>query len=128
MIKPWLVGVLAMLWLAGAQAAPDEGSGFGYRAQDWRQLREDVDASAQRPGGDIEARRRALIARARARFAAADTDGSGGLSRAEFSRFRPALARFFDQIDANHDGRVTEQELIEAWQNRRQLRGQARGQ
>lgn len=46
----------------------------------------------------------------RARFAKADTDGDGALSREE-AKAMPRVASRFDAIDANHDGKVTMEEI-----------------
>ena len=45
------------------------------------------------------------------RFKKADTDGDGALSKAEAEKGMPRLAREFDAIDANKDGKVTQDEL-----------------
>ena len=45
------------------------------------------------------------------RFAAADTDHSGELNRAELTKRLPRFASRFDEMDANHDGVVTLREL-----------------
>jgi Ca2+-binding EF-hand superfamily protein len=45
------------------------------------------------------------------RFAAADTDRDGLLSRAEVERSLPRLAARFDAIDRNRDGALSPQEL-----------------
>jgi len=50
-------------------------------------------------------------ATAQGRFAAADTDGNGLLSRAEVERALPRLAKRFDAIDADHDGNLSPEEL-----------------
>lgn len=91
-------------------------------APDWGRLRRDVDAGARRPGGDFEARRQAIRERARARFAAADRNGDGLLSRDEMAGLRPMLARHFDRIDANHDGQASEQELADALRRLQDMR------
>lgn len=94
------------------------GAGVAYAsgdAPDWGQLRHDIDAGPRGPDRDaFEARRRAIRERARARFAAADRDGDGKLNRDEVAALRPALARHFDRIDADHDGLLSEQELADA--------------
>jgi Ca2+-binding EF-hand superfamily protein len=45
------------------------------------------------------------------RFAAADADGNGVLSRTEVERALPRLAPDFDRIDRNRDGGVSREEL-----------------
>ena len=50
-------------------------------------------------------------ARVEARFKRADANGDGRLSRDEAQKGMPRLTRHFDQIDANHDGVVTLEEL-----------------
>jgi Ca2+-binding EF-hand superfamily protein len=46
-----------------------------------------------------------------ARVKAADTDGDGTISRAEAEKALPGLARNFDAVDADKDGKVTVAEL-----------------
>jgi hypothetical protein len=53
------------------------------------------------------------------RFKKADANGDGALSRAEAEKGMPRLARHFDELDANHDGQVTPDELQAALQKRR---------
>jgi len=43
----------------------------------------------------------------REKFAAADTDHDGMLSRAEAAAGMPRLAKSFDAIDTDHDGRLS---------------------
>lgn len=50
-------------------------------------------------------------ARLDARFKQADTDGDGALSRPEAGKGMPRLARHFDALDADQDGRVTREEI-----------------
>ena len=45
------------------------------------------------------------------RFGHADTDGDGAISRAEAEKHAPRLAKKFDLIDANQDGKLTQDEL-----------------
>jgi Ca2+-binding EF-hand superfamily protein len=45
------------------------------------------------------------------RFATADLDGNGTLSRTEMQRALPKLAPEFDRIDRNRDGSVSREEL-----------------
>lgn len=44
------------------------------------------------------------------RFVKADTDGDGALSREE-AKAMPRVSSHFDDIDTDHDGRVTLQEI-----------------
>src|SRR5262245_36625123 len=48
------------------------------------------------------------------RFARADTDRNGVLSRAEVERGLPGMAPHFDEIDRNRDGNLSPEEL-RAW-------------
>lgn len=59
--------------------------------------------------GDDDRRTR-MMQELRARFAKADTDGEGALSREE-AKAMPRVASHFDAIDADHDGRVTMEEI-----------------
>ena len=52
-----------------------------------------------------------VTAVAQARFAAADTDQNGLLSRDEVERALPKLAPHFDAIDTNRDGNLSPDEL-----------------
>ena len=55
-------------------------------------------------------------------FKKADADGNGMLSRAEVEKSLPKLARQFDVIDANRDGKVTQDEMRAWFQARRAAR------
>ena len=50
-------------------------------------------------------------AKAAERFKHADADGDGAISRAEAEKHAPRLAKKFDQIDSNKDGKLTQDEL-----------------
>ena len=50
------------------------------------------------------------------RLKAADTNGDGLISRAEAQAALPRLAKHFDQIDVNHDGQISPEELKAAHQ------------
>jgi len=45
----------------------------------------------------------------------ADPNGLG-LTHEQFAQAFPRLSEHFDQIDSDHDGRVSSQELMAAWQ------------
>ena len=51
------------------------------------------------------------VAAQQGRFAAADTDRNGVLSRAEVERSLPRLAPRFDELDRNRDGNLSPEEL-----------------
>jgi Ca2+-binding EF-hand superfamily protein len=58
-------------------------------------------------------------AMAQAHWAKIDTDGDGKISRAEAQANAPRIAEHFDQIDTNHDGFITPDELKAAMQAHR---------
>src|SRR5262249_51370755 len=72
-------------------------------------------------------RRAAHQQKFQARFKAADTNGDGGLSKAETTAAFPRLARHFDTLDANKDGVVTLDELQAARQHWRPRAGRGAG-
>lgn len=47
------------------------------------------------------------------RFSAADTNQDGGLDKDEAVNM-PMLSKYYDQVDSNHDGKVTRQEYFDA--------------
>ena len=75
----------------------------------------DRDESNQRPAGTDT---RSSIAEA---FRRADAGGTGNLTRGEINEHFPRLADRFDAIDANHDGRITLEEIESA------MRGETAG-
>lgn len=56
------------------------------------------------------------------RVKAADTNGDGTISRAEADAGLPRIAKRFDQLDADHDGQLTAQEMQAAMQRMRAQR------
>ena len=62
------------------------------------------------------------------RLKAADTNGDGAISRAEAQAGLPMIARHFDQIDANKDGQITQDELRAFHEQRRVAMEQKRGE
>jgi Ca2+-binding EF-hand superfamily protein len=61
------------------------------------------------------------------RFAAADTDHNGSLSRAEVRTGLPRLAARFDELDANHDGQLSAGELRASARPRKNRRSSPEG-
>jgi EF hand len=56
-------------------------------------------------------------------FRRADSDGDGALTRAEADKALPRLGAKFDRIDANHDGKLTQDELRRYFDAKRAARG-----
>jgi hypothetical protein len=54
-----------------------------------------------------------------ARLKAADTNGDGLISKAEAQASLPRLYKHFDEIDTNHDGQISPEELKAAHQKMR---------
>jgi Ca2+-binding EF-hand superfamily protein len=59
-----------------------------------------------------EARGERLAAEARERFAAADADEDGLLTREEAAHGMPRVAGHFDEIDATHAGKVSLEQIL----------------
>lgn len=57
------------------------------------------------------------------RLQAADTDNDGYIDRAEADARLPRLAKNFDQLDADKDGRLSRDEMRQAAELLRQRRG-----
>ena len=82
-------------------------------------------AARERCQGDPERCREQRAGRMSERFSTADVDGNGALSRAEAEQSMRGLARRFDQVDANRDGHLTQDEIL-AWRtNKRRAACQA---
>ncbi|GAB2669205.1 EF-hand domain-containing protein [Arenimonas aestuarii] len=62
-------------------------------------------------GTDREAMRAQWRAKADARFTAADKDGDGQLDRIEAQGLGERLARNFERVDGNSDGRISRDEM-----------------
>lgn len=78
-------------------------------------------AVAPAPGPDRSARRAEFQARAQARFADSDRNHDGRISLAEFQDASDRrLAERFHRMDADRDGQLTEDELRQAHQQRRE--------
>jgi hypothetical protein len=76
----------------------------------------------------IEQRRMQMRERMREKLQRADQNGDGSISRAEAERDLPGMARHFDQIDANHDGVISREELRAAREKMREMREHRIGQ
>ena len=59
----------------------------------------------------MEKRRAEMKQRFDAEFKKADTDGDGALSKAEAEKSMPRLAKNFDAVDTNKDGKLTQDEI-----------------
>ena len=81
-----------------------------------QRLRSDLNANAQvYPNSEeVEQRRQQMLERMQQRFLEADEEGKGGLTREQLGQAYPRAAERFDQIDANRDGMVTPEEMLEA--------------
>jgi Ca2+-binding EF-hand superfamily protein len=68
----------------------------------------------------MQQRREKLREKWEAQFRAADTDNSGSLSRDEVRKagMPAAILDHFDDIDTNHDGQLTPEELMAAYEKR----------
>ena len=83
------------------------GSAVGFAAD----LAVPAKAARAESGAWTKARRSARQAQAAERFRHADADGDGVVSRAEAEAHAPRLAKKFDRIDTDRDGRLTPDEL-----------------
>ena len=72
----------------------------------------------------IESRREGMRKKLLERVQQADTDNDNSVSRLEAEENLPALVKYFDEIDLNHDGVITMDELKAAEEIRRQAREQ----
>ena len=92
--------------LVGTAVAASAGNGNEGQpgAQNREQMREQCKADPQ------ECRER-MQQRVHDWFKKVDKDGDGSISREEAQANAPRLAKNFDAVDANHDGKVTMEEL-----------------
>lgn len=69
----------------------------------------------------IESRRQLMRLKMQERLQRADTDHDNSISRSEAEENMPGLARHFDEIDTNHDGIITIDEMKAVYEKRREL-------
>lgn len=67
-------------------------------------------------------RQQQMAEKAKERFAAADLNHDGFLSRDEAQKGMPRLADHFDEIDTDHDGQVSTAEILAYLKQRRASR------
>lgn len=96
-------------------ANPEKCREMQARREQWCQAHPErcraMQARREQCAADPEKCRAERQARMQERFRKADTNGDGTISREEAEKGIPMMARHFDQIDANHDGMVTFEEL-----------------
>jgi Ca2+-binding EF-hand superfamily protein len=63
-----------------------------------------------------------MAEKAKDRFASADLDHDGYLSRDEAQKGMPRLADYFDEIDTDHDGKLSSAEIVAYLKQRRASR------
>ena len=97
----------------GMLSRAEVGKALPHLAGKFNQI--DANKDGQLSRGELiawkKAHRGERQAKAAERFRHADTDGDGAISRAEAEKNAPRLAKKFDQIDANKDGKLTQDEL-----------------
>ena len=130
----WTFPVVALFALAAVPAAatsptkppgqPVDANGDGVvtreEAQSHPRLAAQFDAAdtnkdGQLDAAELQAHQQAIRAEARARadarWAAADADGDGAISREEAQKSMPRMAENFDKLDANGDGKIERSEM-----------------
>src|SRR5438045_9442108 len=100
-IGRWVL-TLAFAGMAVSASAADGNEGFPG-AQNRQQMREKCKENPQPC-------RERMQQHMQERFKNADKDGDGSLSREEAHANTPRLAKQFDAIDTNHDGKVRSEE------------------
>jgi len=69
----------------------------------------------------IESRRQLMRLKIQERLQRADTDHDNSISRTEAEENMPGLARHFDEIDSNHDGIITIDEMKAVYEKKREV-------
>ncbi len=103
-----VTAVLCTVGLSQAIAAPNAAPASEAAAQAAERGKRDVGGChAGRPGRE-------------SRWKQLDIDGDGSVSKSEAEKGAPRLAEHFAQIDANSDGKLTQEEMCNAMQARRE--------
>lgn len=92
-----------------------------------QELYEDLQSQSEAAYSDqaqIESRRQTMRKKMQERLLQADTDNDNSVSRIEAEESMPGLAKHFDQIDINHDGVITLDEMKAEDERRRELKEQ----
>ena len=100
MMKQMMAGTVGLLWLSLAGIAAAQAA-----------------APAQAPSD-------AMLQKMQARWKAADKNGDGLIDKAEAEAGLPRVVRHFDQLDVNHDGKLSADELRATAQSRMARRQQ----
>lgn len=121
-----LLCLTAWAGLAQAESAMERPQESHLSDLERERLRGDLDQySNELYGRDrLEKRRQFLRERAKQRFNEADRSGNGRLDREEFRRQYPNATRYFDRIDSDGDGEVSQAEVANALRTRLELRRQ----
>lgn len=92
-----------------------------------QELYQDLQSQSEAAYSDqpqIESRRQVMRKKMHERLQQADTDNDNSVSRIEAEESMPGLAKHFDEIDFNHDGVITLEEMKAEDERRRELREQ----
>ncbi len=100
MMKQMMAGTVGLLWLFLAGIAAAQTAAPAQAASD------------------------AMLQKMQARWKAADKNGDGLIDKAEAQAGLPRMARHFDQLDTNHDGKLSADELRAVAQSRMARRQQ----
>lgn len=110
---------------SGASDMKQSGSGLQRMSPEERQrFNDDLQnrSGTVYPDHDqIESRRQVMREKMQERLQRADTDGDGSLSRIEATLNMPGLARHFDDVDTNHDGVITIDEMKAVYEKKREV-------
>ncbi|HEY3328243.1 MAG TPA: EF-hand domain-containing protein [Novimethylophilus sp.] len=109
---------------AGASDMKQNGSGLQRMSpEERRRFNDDLQNHSGTVYPDheqIESRRQIMRQKMQERLQRADTDHDNSLSRTEAEENMPGLARHFDEIDTNHDGIITIDEMKAVYEKKRE--------